>query len=336
MKLNSRKNQGAILRDLINCNEGIFAFGVDSAISAKVAEGAGIKCIYAGGYSVAGISGWPDMGIISGTEMIESFRRITKATSLPVVADIDDGYGSVHNVIRTVEDLLETTPVAGFHIEDQKYPKRCGHIAGKEVLPLEEFLGKLQAVIDIRNRLNPSCVIIARTDAFSAVGANINEIIGGDIDEAIRRASAYADAGADIVWCEFPTPDIKSAKAFAEGVRKRHPELPLAFNISPSFTKDMWDASALTEIVLNKMGYKFRFATYPVLLSNSVNTYDLTLKFSHEAIEAMKELKYNLVNHPMENFMKTIGVDKYQEIEKKYSPGAIKRIESSEGFKENS
>jgi 2-methylisocitrate lyase-like PEP mutase family enzyme len=92
------------------------------------------------------------------------------------------------------------------------------------VLPLEEFLGKLHAVIDIRNRLNPSCVIIARTDAFSAVGANINKIIGGDIDEAIRRASAYADAGADIVWCEFPTPDIKSAKAFAEGVRKRHPE----------------------------------------------------------------------------------------------------------------
>jgi isocitrate lyase len=98
----------------------------------------------------------------------------------------------------------------------------------------------------------------------------------------------------------------------------------------------MWEASDLTEIVLNKMGYKFRFATYPVLLSNSVNTYDLTLKFSHEAIEAIKELKYNLANHPMKNFMKTIGVDKYQEIEKKYSPGTIKRIESSEGFKENS
>ncbi|KKU52095.1 MAG: hypothetical protein A3H69_05410 [Candidatus Sungbacteria bacterium RIFCSPLOWO2_02_FULL_47_9] len=330
-----RNKKAKPLCDLINRPKGVFAFGVASAIDAIAAEKAGIECIYAGGYSAAGLRGWPDMGILSGPEMVDHIRLITKATSLPVVADIDDGYGSVHNVVRTVTDLLETTSVAGFHLEDQRYPKRCGHIAGKEVIPIDEFAGKLRAASDIRNHLSGHCIIIARTDAFSAAGATIDSKIGGDIDEAVRRGIAYLDAGADMVWCEFPNADSKSAKAFSDNVRSQHPGAFFAFNISPSFTKDMWLRSELTEDSLASMGYKFRFATYPALLSNSANTYTLASLFAREATSALRGLKSELSGHPMESFMNTVGVSNYQEFEKKYNPGAKEKIEKSEGFKEH-
>lgn len=328
------KNNGVKLRKLIARPEGVFAFGVMSATGAITAKMAGSQCIYVGGYAASAVRGFPDMGIMTMTEMLEHTRYIANAVDVPVVCDIDDGYGAVHNAMRTAREFLETTKVAGIHIEDQKYPKRCGHIAGKELLPLPEFLGKLKAVIDVRNELDPSRFIIARTDAFSAAGSNKDSRLGGDIEEAVKRAIAYADCGADSVWCEFPGPDCASAEAFSEGVRKRYPNLPLSFNISASFLN--WQKpGCITDKKLIEMGYKFRFSTYPELLIGTFATYFLAGEFEEKGLEALAEFREMISGSPVENIMKVIGVDRYQEIEKKYSPDAALRLEKSDGFKKD-
>lgn len=329
------KNRGITLRGLIARPEGVFAFGAMSATGAIAATMAGSECIYVGGYAASAVRGFPDMGIMTMTEMLQHTKYISDAVNVPVVCDIDDGYGSVHNAMRTAREFLETTKISGIHIEDQKYPKRCGHIAGKELLSIPEFLGKLKAVIDVRNELDPSRLVIARTDAFSAAGSNKDSRLGGDIEEAIKRAMAYADCGADSVWCEFPNPDCASAEAFSEGVKKRFPKLPLSFNISPSFLDWHLRKNRVTDEKLIQMGYKFRFSTYPELLIGTFATYFLAGKFRDIGLEALVEFREMISGLPVENIMKVIGVDRYQEIEQRYSPEAALRIELSDGFKKD-
>ncbi len=330
------KDKGIRLRELIARPEGVFAFGVMSASGAIAATVAGSECIYVGGYAASAVRGFPDMGITTMTEMLQHARYIVDAINVPVVCDIDDGYGAVHNAMRTAREFLETTKVAGIHIEDQKYPKRCGHIAGKELLPLKEFLGKLRAVIDVRNELDPTRFIIARTDAFSAAGSNKDLRLGGDIEEAIKRAVVYADAGADSVWCEFPNPDCASAEAFSEGVKKHHPNLPLSFNVSTSFLDLDWQRpNRVTDEKLIEMGYKLRFSTYPELLISTFATYFLAGKFERLGLEALVEFREIISGSPVENIMKVMGVDRYQEIEKRYNPDAASRLLKSDGFKKD-
>ncbi len=328
------KDKGRKLRKLIARPKGVFAFGVMSASGAIAAAMAGSECIYVGGYAAAAARGFPDMGIMTMTEMLQHTKYISDAAPIPVVCDIDDGYGSVHNAMRTAREFLETTKVAGIHIEDQKYPKRCGHIAGKELLLIPEFLGKLRAVIDVKNKIDPTRLIIARTDAFSAAGAKKDSRLGGDIEEAVKRAVAYADCGASSVWCEFPSPDCASAEAFSEGVLKRHPNLPLSFNISASFL-DWQRPNRVTDKKLIELGYKFRFSTYPELLISTFATYFLAGKFKEKGLEALAEFREMISGLPVENIMKVIGVDRYQEIEKRYSPDAALRLETSDGFKKD-
>src|SRR5439155_1083163 len=114
--------------------------------------------------------------------------------SIPIIADADDGYGNALSTIRTVQEYVKTG-VAGIHLEDQRFPKRFGHIAGKTVVDLDEALGKYRAAGDTRNRLDPDFVIIARTHAYG--------VVGGSVEAAIRRGRAYADAGVDLVWCRL-------------------------------------------------------------------------------------------------------------------------------------
>ncbi|QQG45738.1 MAG: isocitrate lyase/PEP mutase family protein [Candidatus Sungiibacteriota bacterium] len=326
------KSLGTRFRELILRPEGVLAFGVESVISAKVAALAGQECIYAGGYAAAGMKGWPDMGVLTMTEMLEHARLISRAVSVPVIADIDDGYGSVLNVKRTVSEFLGTTPVAGLHLEDQKYPKRCGHIAGKAVLGRNEFLGKLRLALKIRDEIDPTRFIIARTDAFGAAGSKKDPVLGGDMEEVVARGVAYLDAGADSVWCEFPRPDRKSATAFAEGVRRVHPQAVLSFNVSASFAWHL-EEDVVTQEELNELGYKFLFTTYPSLLENTRAVYELAKAFRERGIGAIIELKQKLAGHPMESFMKTVDVEQYQEMERQYSPDAEDRLKTSEGFK---
>ncbi|MBI2674613.1 MAG: isocitrate lyase/PEP mutase family protein [Candidatus Yanofskybacteria bacterium] len=323
---------GDLFGKLVARPQGLFAYGVYDAMSAKMAELAGHEAIYIGGYAAAGGRMLPDMGILTMTEMINHIKFIAEAASVPLMVDIDDGYGNVNNVIRTVSELLALLSIGAFHIEDQRYPKRCGHIKGKEVLPLDEFLGKLKAAIDTRDKINPYCKVIARTDAFSAAGGKKSERFGGDVDEAIKRLTAYADAGADYLWCEFPNPDPFSAEVVATSVRKVHPNISLAFNISPSFSREDWNNSSLTERILNEMGYKLRFATYPALLEAMKVVFESALKFRQEATNGLRSLKERVAGTPAESVMKAVNVEWYLANERKYDPSGTKKQSTSEGF----
>lgn len=320
------------LDELARRPQGVFAYGVYDAISATVAEQEGHEVIYVGGYSAAGARGLPDMGLLTMTEMLEHIKFIAKAVHTPLMVDIDDGYGNENNIERTVEEFLALPNIEALHLEDQPYPKRCGHIKGKKVIPLPEFLGKLRAAIDTKNRVKPSCKIIARTDSFSAFGGEKDERLGGDIREAVKRLTAYADTGADYLWCEFPTPSDITAEALAAGVRKVHPNAIFAFNISPSFSKQDWYRSCLTEKYLNDLGYKLRFATYPALQESVKAVSESAREFKRDPIEAMRLLKRRVAGTPAESIMKLVNVDKYLANERKYDPRGFEKQSESDGF----
>ena len=171
--------------------------GCYDAMSAKVLEQAGFPAVYMTGYGTSlALLGMPDAGLATMTEMHLNARYIANAVAAPVIADADNGYGNAINVMRTVREYIQTG-VAGIHIEDQVIPKRCGHVAGRRVIALDEAVGKYRAADAVRRELDPDFVLIARTDARGAHG--------GSLDEAIRRANAYLDAGADMAFVEGPT-----------------------------------------------------------------------------------------------------------------------------------
>ncbi len=181
------------LRDLLVANRPVLAPGSHDALSARLVEQAGFEAVYMGGFATtASLLGRPDVGLLGGSEMIDNARRIVQAVDLPVIADADTGYGNPINAIRTVRDY-EQAGVAAIHLEDQVIPKRCGHMSGKSVVPVEDMLAKLRAAVAART--DPDFVLIARTDALALEG----------VDAAIDRARRYADAGADMLWVEAPT-----------------------------------------------------------------------------------------------------------------------------------
>jgi methylisocitrate lyase len=170
----------------------LVAMGVHDGLTARLAERAGFEAFYHGGYAVAAHQfGLPDIGIIALHEMVESLGRVTGVSSVPVITDADTGYGEIAGVRRSVQEL-ERAGAAAIQIEDQVFPKRCGHMDGKEVIPREEMVLKVRAAAAARS--NPELLIIARTDALQP----------NDLDDAIDRCNAYSDAGADVVFVDAP------------------------------------------------------------------------------------------------------------------------------------
>jgi 2,3-dimethylmalate lyase len=167
--------------------------GVADGLTAKIAERAGFDAITCGGYaSTAALLGQPDTSQLGMTEMAEHYSRICDAIEVPVFADADTGFGNATNVHRAVR-AYERAGVAGLFIEDQVFPKRCGHMAGKAVIPLQEMVVKLQAALDAR--VDADMVIMARTDALAVNG----------IDDALQRAVTLRETGADLIFVESPT-----------------------------------------------------------------------------------------------------------------------------------
>jgi methylisocitrate lyase len=180
------------IRDVL-ADKGVLVMpGTYDCLSARIASRAGFDVIFITGYSLsASLLGEPDFGVLTQSEMLAAAQRICSVTPLPVIVDADTGYGNAINVIRTVRELIHAG-AAGMFLEDQIWPKRCGHMKGKEVIPLEEYLRKLHAAIDARE--GGDLYIVARTDARQALG----------LDEAIRRGNAFKEAGADAVFIEAP------------------------------------------------------------------------------------------------------------------------------------
>lgn len=180
-------------RRLIDAPEILMLPGAHDALAAKIIAQCGFKAYTAGGYSAtAGMLGAPDISQLSMTEMADFYARLCDASPLPILADADTGYGGPTNVARTVR-AYERAGVAALFVEDQVFPKRCGHMDGKRVVPRAEWLEKIKAALDART--DPDLVIMARTDALAVVG----------IDEAIERARMAREAGADLLFVEAPT-----------------------------------------------------------------------------------------------------------------------------------
>jgi len=198
------------LRELLAGPEPVVAPGAYDALSARLAEQAGFGAVYMTGFGAsASLLGRPDVGLLSFGEMADHARRIVQAVGVPVIADADDGYGNPLNVRRTVREY-EAAGVAALHIEDQVAPKRCGHLAGKQVIPTGEMVEKVRAAVDARELL-----VIARTDARAVDG----------LEAALERARAYRDAGADVLFVEAP-----EDAAEVESVARALPDTPLLFN----------------------------------------------------------------------------------------------------------
>ncbi len=184
--------KAARLRNLVDDPGIVVLPGAHDVLSAKLFEQAGFPVIFTSGFGLSATTlGMPDMGLMTMTEALGSVRRIVDAVSVPVVADMDTGYGNPLNVVRTVQECVRLG-VAGIILEDQLWPKRCGHLEGKRVIPTEEHVEKLRAAVYARG--DDDLVIIARTDARAPLG----------LDEAIRREQAYVEAGADVVLVEAP------------------------------------------------------------------------------------------------------------------------------------
>ncbi len=177
------------LRQMLNSPGMVVAPFVFDAFQARIAQAAGFEAVYMTGFGTAAARGFPDVGLLTMAEMVENVRYIANAVNIPLVCDADTGYGNPVNVYRTVREY-EVAGAAALHIEDQVWPKRCGFLAGKQVIPMEEMVPKVQAACDARRDTN--FVIIARTDALAVNGW----------EDVIKRARAYRAAGADLIFVD--------------------------------------------------------------------------------------------------------------------------------------
>ncbi|WP_396611586.1 isocitrate lyase [Haloferax sp. S1W] len=315
--------KGRELREMLNTQDFVFAPGMYHALDARLAEMTGHDAAYMSGYStVLGQFGFPDLEMVTMTEMVENAKRMVEATNLPVIADCDTGYGGIHNVRRAVREY-EKAGVAAIHIEDQTTPKRCGHIAGKQIVSREKARARFEAAVDAKQ--SEDTVIIARTDAYGSAN--------GDWEEHLERGRIYADAGVDLVWPEMPNPSREDAVNYAETIHETHPDLKLAFNYSSSFA---WseEEDPLTFQELGDLGYKYIFITLFGLHSGAHAVYEDFKKLAEQDEEGQFDLEQRYLDHPTESHHELSFVSRYQDIETQFDPEARRRIESSEGFSE--
>src|SRR5580658_7062844 len=183
--------QAARFRELMRRDGMIVAPGAYDCITARMIARAGFDCVYMTGAGTAATLGYPDFGLVTMSEMVDNAGRIAAEVELPLIADADTGYGNELNVTRTVREY-EARGIAGLHIEDQGFPKKCGHLDDKEIVPREDWLAKIRAASSARR--SDDFTIIARTDARAVIG----------FDEAIARANEAFGAGADMAFVEAP------------------------------------------------------------------------------------------------------------------------------------
>jgi len=313
-------SKGAEFRKLLREQPYVFAGGCFDPLTAKLAEQNGMLANYLSGYSFGlAYYGRGDLQFYGRSEIVDCAKRITAITTIPLISDADTGYGDAVQTQMTVEEF-ERAGVAGIHIEDQEAPKRCGHIAGKRCIPLKKAQGKIKAAVDAKK--DKDFIIIARTDAHGAVG--------GGMQDAIDRGIAYADAGADMLWIELPSPDREPAIKFIEAVRKHHPNMIGAFNYSSSF-KWCKEKNPLTFEELGEIGYKYIFITLFAIHAGTTGLIDNYYALSQWKHRAQIELEGRRGgDYPSHHIIGDIP--KYQEIERKYDEQAADHQKSSDGF----
>jgi methylisocitrate lyase len=265
--------------------------GVYDAISAKIAEKVGFDAMFQTGYGTsATLFGMPDYGFIGATETTDNARRICRAVSVPVIVDSDTGYGNALSVWKLVKEL-ESSGASGIFLEDQRWPKRCGHMQGKEVVPQEEFAEKLGAAIDARE--SKDFIIVARTDARATEG----------LDAAIKRGQQNKKIGADAVFIEAPR-SIEEMKMIGKAITA-----PLVANMIEGGATPISSAREL-----DRMGFKIILYPLSVLFANTFATMSILQELKRTGTTT--RFKNKIVN--FDQFNDLVELSKFRKLEKKY------------------
>ena len=272
--------------------------GVFDAIGAKIAEKAGFDAMFQTGYGTsATLFGMPDYGFIGSTETVENARRICRAVDVPVIIDADTGYGNALSVWKLVREL-ESAGASGIFLEDQRWPKRCGHMKGKEVVRKEEYAEKLRAALDARK--SKDFIIVSRTDARATEG----------LDKAIERGLYYKKIGADVIFVEAPK-TIAEMKKIGKTIKA-----PLVANMIEGGTTPISSASTLY-----KMGFKIILYPLSVLFANAFASIQILKELKKSGTTT--RLNKNLVN--FDEFNNIVELSKFRKLEKKYSTSDKKK-----------
>ncbi len=295
-------NFAAVLREKLARRKALVVPGCHDALSAKLIEAAGFEAIQISGFGVAGsLIGKPDVGLVEMKDILDRTWDIARAVSIPVMADIDTGGGNAINVIDITERLI-AMGVAGVNIEDQVFPKRCGHMEGKQVISAEEMAGKVRAMASVRERLGKDIVINARTDACAMFG----------LSEAIRRANLYLAAGADL--------------AFIDGIRTK-----------ADIERAVWDVNGLLSVNLMDAvsGVKTELVPVPELARMGVARVSIpvaSILVAHKALkeffEALRQSPTGILagqSHRLSSFKEYtdfVGLGEYRKLEDELLPRA--------------
>ncbi len=279
------------VRDLLKQDRPLVMGGVYDALSTRLAHKAGFEVLFIGGFSVAAtLLGEPDFGYLTQTEMADTARRVCRLTDKPLLVDADTGYGNALNTIRTVE-LYQNAGAAGMFLEDQVWPKRCGHMAGKRVVERSEWLAKLRAVIETRGERD--LFLVARTDARAAVS----------LDEAIARGQAARDLGVDAVFVEAP-----ESAAEMEKIAKAIPGPKVANMVEHGKTP------LLSPSELHELGFDLIVTPLAGLLSAAKALRDTYAILKQEG--TMRQHLDRLV--PFDEFNQLVELDRNYELERRY------------------
>jgi methylisocitrate lyase len=279
------------LSNLIKSKKPLVIPGVYDAIGAKIAEKVGFDAMFQTGYGTsATLFGMPDYGFIGATETVDNARRISNAVSVPVIVDSDTGYGNALSVWKLVKEL-ETAGAAGIFLEDQKWPKRCGHMQGKEVIAQEEYTEKLGAAIDARE--NKDFIIVARTDSRATEG----------LETAIERGLQNKKTGADAVFIEAPR-SLEEMKQIGKEIKA-----PLVANMIEGGATPMNSAQTL-----NKIGFNIILYPLSVLFANTFATMNILQELKNTGTTA----KYKQKVVDFDQFNNLVELDKFKKMETKY------------------
>ena len=284
------------LHNMLKLNKPIVIPGVYDAIGAKIAEKVGFEVMFQTGYGTsATLFGMPDYGFIGASETVDNARRICRAVSVPVIVDSDTGYGNALSVWKIVKEL-ESAGASGIFLEDQRWPKRCGHMQGKEVISQEQYTEKLSAAIDARE--SKEFFIVARTDARATEG----------LDAAIERGIQNKKTGADAVFIEAPR-SLDEMRKIGKAINA-----PLVANMIEGGATPLTSAQ-----VLNKMGFKIILYPLSVLFANTF----ATMSILQELKKTGTTIKFRQKVVNFDQFNDLVELPKFRKMEKKY--GFLKR-----------
>ncbi|PUA33438.1 MAG: carboxyvinyl-carboxyphosphonate phosphorylmutase [Zestosphaera tikiterensis] len=290
--------KSTVFRKMLSESGVIVMPGAYDALSAKIIELVGFKAIQHTGYgTAASLLGMPDIGLVSFKEMVDRVASIARAVNIPVIGDADTGYGNPINAYRTVKEYI-WAGAAGLFIEDQVWPKRCGHMFGKMIIDKEEMMGKIMAAVDAKKEEDPDFVIGARTDAIAVAG----------IDEAIERANAYHKAGADFIFIEA----FENVEQMEKAVKEV--KAPLMLNLIEGGRTPLVSVQEA-----EKLGFKMVIFPLTALYSAAKAMFEtLTLLKQKGTAQVYLDM---LMTFP--EFAKIVEIQKFREMEDKYIPEKI-------------